>query len=522
MSRYILYARKSTEDKTRQIQSIPDQINALRQLAAIRGCEIVAVIEDEKSAKDIGRKGFSSLIERIKNGEAQGILCWNIDRLSRNPKDSGELMWMLQKGIIEAIITPERTYYPDDSSILLSVETGRSTDYVRKLSTDVKRGMKSKIEQGWLPCRAPVGYRNEREGVKGRKRILPDEPTFVNIRTLWRHLLKNRVPLAELYRFMQSTAPVHVHGDLIAFSSFCRIFRNPFYAGVFTWNGETHVGAHTAMVTQKQFEEVQEMLSGKSAVRQQRDIFPFKGLFRCETCGACITAERHSKRVKYVKEPRHYDYYRCCHTKKGVECREKPMSSKKVEDKIIEEILHLYLPKEIIEFGLMKMRHEPMELEDDPQAEELKRSIRIHEHGIHTMEQNIAMESNAETRAIIKKQIERSQVKVLGYKQELEQLHNKPQALTQEVEDALQLLLVAQDKFQNGSDEERREVVRTLGSNWRIAGQTLVYDPNIVPAAVRKVRERYQLKNPSLEPLKSQSESGVTCCLSDVDAIWSG
>ena len=522
MSGYILYARKSTEDKTRQIQSIPDQINALKALATQKGLTIFDTITDQKSGKSPGRPGFIAMIEHIQSGKAQGILCWELDRLSRNPVDAGTLMWMLQSRQIQEIITPSQIYPCDYNSIVLAVKFGAATQTIRDLSINVKRGMRSKIEQGWLPCRAPIGYRNEWEGIKGRKRILSDQPTFENIRTLWGHLLKNRTPLAELYRMVQSEIPVHMHGRPIAFSSFCRIFHNPFYAGVFVWKGETYAGAHTPMITQREFQEAQNILSGKSNIRQQRDIFPFKGLFHCATCGACITAERHTKNLKSRMDEQHYDYYRCCHTKRGVVCREKPMSKDKIEATILGEILRLYLPKEIIEFGLRKLKQETIERTFNPKTAELERSIGIHERGIRTMEQNIALEPDTDTRAIIKKQIERSRVQKLGYEQELQKLEAEPQERMKELQDSLQLLLEAQDRFTNGSDEERREIVRTLGSNWRISGQSLVYEPNIVPAAMRTVRERYQLKNPPLEPLKSQSECGVLCCLSDVDAIWSG
>lgn len=38
------------------------------------------------------------MLERIEKGEAEGILCWQINRLSRNPVDGGKLSWLLQKG----------------------------------------------------------------------------------------------------------------------------------------------------------------------------------------------------------------------------------------------------------------------------------------------------------------------------------------------------------------------------------------------------------------------------------------
>jgi DNA invertase Pin-like site-specific DNA recombinase len=74
--KYILYARKSTEDKKRQVQSIDDQVKVLTELAKRVGLNVIDTITESKSAKDPDiRPGFSKMIEKIKKGEANGILC---------------------------------------------------------------------------------------------------------------------------------------------------------------------------------------------------------------------------------------------------------------------------------------------------------------------------------------------------------------------------------------------------------------------------------------------------------------
>jgi len=96
--KYFLYARKSSESEDRQVQSIEDQIDKLKTLALQLKIEIVEIYEEAKSAKQPNNRPlFAEMLERIERGEAQGILCWQINRLSRNPVDSGTLQWMLQK-----------------------------------------------------------------------------------------------------------------------------------------------------------------------------------------------------------------------------------------------------------------------------------------------------------------------------------------------------------------------------------------------------------------------------------------
>src|SRR3989338_5940884 len=102
--KYFLYARKSSEGEDLQVQSIDDQINRLKKLAADYGLTIKEILTEAHSAKmPYARPIFNKMIERIEKGEADGILCWQINRLSRNPIDSARVQWMLQNGTIKSI-----------------------------------------------------------------------------------------------------------------------------------------------------------------------------------------------------------------------------------------------------------------------------------------------------------------------------------------------------------------------------------------------------------------------------------
>ena len=122
--KYFIYARKSSESDEKQVQSIGDQTLIMSGIAKSYGLKVVDTITESKSAKEPhGRPEFEKMMERIKKGEAQGILVWKIDRLSRNPIDSATIQWLLQKEVIASIRTPDREYRPEDNALLLSVES---------------------------------------------------------------------------------------------------------------------------------------------------------------------------------------------------------------------------------------------------------------------------------------------------------------------------------------------------------------------------------------------------------------
>ena len=104
---YFLYARKSTDVEDKQVMSIEAQLIELRALARLDGLDVAEEFVEKRSAKMPGRPIFEEMVRRIERGEAQGVICWKIDRLSRNPVDSGRISWLLQQSVVQKIQNPK-------------------------------------------------------------------------------------------------------------------------------------------------------------------------------------------------------------------------------------------------------------------------------------------------------------------------------------------------------------------------------------------------------------------------------
>ena len=180
--RYVLYARKSSESEDRQALSIQSQMYEMKEVAKREKLKIVKIFQESKSAKAPGRPIFGEMMKLIQSKKAEGILCWKIDRLARNPVDEGLIKWLLQNEVIKNIKTFERDYFPEDNVVIASIEFGMANEYIRALSRNVKRGLAEKVRRGEYPCKAPIGFINDH---KARKLILDAERWQYIKRAFW-------------------------------------------------------------------------------------------------------------------------------------------------------------------------------------------------------------------------------------------------------------------------------------------------------------------------------------------------
>ena len=176
--KYIAYCRKSTDEKEKQILSIDQQIYELKQFAQRENLEIVEFLTEAQTAKVPGRKVFADLIRKIEQGEADGIVSWNPDRLARNSIDGGKIIYLLDEGKLKDLKFP--THWFDNTpqgKFMLNIAFGQSKYYVDNLSQNVKRGLHFKAMQGEWPGFAPFGYVNDRN--TRSLKVVPEQAKLV-------------------------------------------------------------------------------------------------------------------------------------------------------------------------------------------------------------------------------------------------------------------------------------------------------------------------------------------------------
>jgi DNA invertase Pin-like site-specific DNA recombinase len=345
---YFLYARKSSESEDRQVQSIDDQVNRLKRLASELKLDIKEILTEAKSAKKPNNRPiFDDMMKRIERGEANGILCWQINRLTRNPIDSGKISWLLQQGILKSIQSIDRQYLPEDNVLLFSVESGVANQYILDLSKNTKRGMRCKLEKGWQTGMPPLGYLNDKEN----KIIINDPERFNLIRKMWDLMLTGIytppkiLDIANKDWGFRTRKFKRVGGKELSRSGIYQIFTNLFYAGIILNNGVQYEGKHEPIITLDEYDRVQMLLGRKGKPRPKTHVFAFTGMIRCGECGCLYTAETKKKLLKKTGELMEYTYYHCTRKTKKINCTQKKV--------IRDDDLEFQIKKEIILYTIL-------------------------------------------------------------------------------------------------------------------------------------------------------------------------
>ena len=116
--KYFAYIRKSSESKERQVLSIPRQND--RVYEQFPGLDIEFIVEEKSAFIPYNRPEFARMLERIENGERQGLISWAPDRLSRNEIDAGKLTYMARNQIIKDLKFCT-SYFENTPDVLRSV-----------------------------------------------------------------------------------------------------------------------------------------------------------------------------------------------------------------------------------------------------------------------------------------------------------------------------------------------------------------------------------------------------------------
>ena len=506
-TKYILYARKSSESEDRQMASIDSQIQELIKLAKDNGLHIIEVMQESMSAKEPGRKVFNEMIEKIKKGEADGILCWKLNRLARNPVDGGTISWALQTEIIKHIFTFGRSYYPTDNVLMMAVELGMANQFIRDLSIDTKRGLRNKAERGWYPCYSALGYMHNPLKTKGEKEIIKDPERFEMVKKMLKMVASGKYTPPEIYnKAINEWKLTSRKGEKPAISTWYHMLNNPFYSGQYEYpaqSGQWFKGKHKSMITQAEFEQIQIILGRKGTTRPRKYSFKYTGAIRCGVCGAAITAEHKAKKCKNGNIHR-YIYYHC--TKRvDPNCHQKVIEENKLEEEILKLLQEIKINPTFLTWAIRKLRQENKE-EIKEKEQRLKKKKKKYKTFDNKLDRLLDMRLNGELSEdeFTTKKGKLSQEK-MHLRADLNACKKDSTSWIDELEKTKETLNFAQDaleKFRQGDESERKKIFRALGSNLSLLDKKLNIKGNNRLVGLMNISSEINSILKRFEPLK--------------------
>lgn len=304
------YIRVSTHD---QEEFSPDsQIKLVRDYAEKHNMVLPTefIFRDDgisgRSAEN--RPGFQMMIAaaREKPRPFECILVWKFSRFARNQEESIVYKSLLKKeNDIDVISISEPILEGPFGGLIERIIEWFDAFYSANLSTEVRRGMTERAERGLPMSVAPFGYKYH----EGELVTVPEEAE--EVKALYRGFLGG-TSMLQLARSLNDRGIRTRRGGLwnnktvryvLTNPTYCGKIRwcpegaNDYYAGVIRENTMIVQGKHEPLVSEEEFERVQDRVTEFSVryshkhdkTPQGGAKFRLQGIVKCGTCGATMS-----------------------------------------------------------------------------------------------------------------------------------------------------------------------------------------------------------------------------------------
>jgi DNA invertase Pin-like site-specific DNA recombinase len=374
MAQYIEYLRKSQMDRDYEDVSVEETLKRHRaildEFTKRNKLNVTVILEEVVSGESLhARPRMLELLELVNTGDFDGVICMDIDRLSRGSgMDSSYIMQVLQVNDCK-IITPDKTYdlnneqdeqYADIKFLFSRMEH-------KTINKRLNAGRASSAQEGrFVGSIAPYGY--EIMKIKGEKgntlKVMPEEAKVVKMIFDWytqegmgtgqiAHRLNDlHIPPRCASKWEQGTIRQILDNEHYIGKTLYkkRPIKKQFVDGKITKKPyrskeyKLYEGRHEPIISEEQFELAQKLRKERN-VRPVRSAYeianPFAGIIKCELCGNNMF--RLTERIVSNAKPRIR-----CKNARNCGCKSHILSD--VEEAIIEAMKE-WLDGYILELG---------------------------------------------------------------------------------------------------------------------------------------------------------------------------
>lgn len=460
-----IYKRKSIfSDKS---DSIDTQSKICREYA-YKNYTVSSIVEYEDegfSGANTDRPGYKKLMEDVKNKKIDILICYKIDRISRNVSDFSSTFNILQKHNIQFVSVKEQ--------IDTSTPLGRAMMYIcsvfaqmerETIAERVKDNLIELAKSGkWPGGKAPIGYKREKVLINGKYHtvLVKNEPELNYLNMIYNKFLQGN-SLGKMETYFRKNGIKTITGNYLHTAQIHQILKNPQYVaatkeiydyfsnkgcimacdrdkftgenGLLVYGRTTGgkkklhtnnppenwivtVGLHKPLIAAEKWLEVQNKFSkNKIDKTRKHEIGLLKGILKCK-CGYLMRV--HHKVDKQYNQI--YNYYFCQkRNRKGAEyCDLKMIDVDLLDNKFINILVKLSTDKQLLMDYVNKL----------PETDILNRDIEMVKKDILSVNRKIqnltaALQENSESVAskYIISEIEKLDTRLIELNYELREI----------------------------------------------------------------------------------------------------
>ncbi len=477
-----VYIRRSQDREDRQYNSIEKQNRNTREVVRENGLDPIYLPEEERSAYKPGRPIFNDMIKDIKNRKARYIAVWHHTRLSRNAFDAGQIIQLMDDGDLLAIYTPGRVFKNTSTDkAFLAIELTFAKKNNDDLSDQVRDSFVEKRNHGEYPGPAPLGYINSILGPKTRN-ITPDPEREEQVIECFEFAGTGTNNLTDVWKHAKDIGLRSRRGKELSKATLSDMLKRRLYTGVFKYGGdEWHQGTYKPLISVELYDKVQIAMGWRKSSNKRPSTtsgryYIYKGLMLCQTCKFNITAYTKPKKLANGSEAE-YIFYTCTKKNKKIKCAEQQLSNQRVEEEVLSHMQEFeiseadgkecsrWLEQHYNEFVKERIRFKPLWLKDMRQAQV----------ALDTLDDKL--ESGTITDERYKLRAAKHEETIARTSQLLEDSGTDASRWLELAKETFSSVINLGEVFQDASDQEKRQLMIFIGSNWYLGNKKVTLTP---------------------------------------------
>lgn len=539
--KFVQYIRRSSKDnEDKQVRSLTGQIEDI-DIQVIKPLNLTDIIllQESKSAFKDERPCFEKMMELLKNGQRNAVMVWHPNRIARNYEDGGRFVQLMSDGKLKIVITPYAIFEntPRDKEYLMTEFTRATRDSDDK-SEVIKRGNRTKLNAGYIPSgRLPEGLihiKNEQGEM-----IQTHNPQQVPLLQKAIKKVTNQImtPMEALdylnkdlrYKTLKTRRG---GGQSLSKSGWYKILSSPIYIGEIHRTEGIFKTGFPRIIDKEQSDKLEIILNRKMKRNRSKKEWAYTGEITCGDCGGAITMEEKWQIICPVCKTKfhrgkqtskcptcntfidqmknskilHYVWLHCGKQKKttnGIKCPQTTIQLKDFEKQVDTVLANMQIPEEYTQWALEWIHLISNEEIQDRSATQTNLQKRF-----NTVQSQLDELLNVLlSRHVTEEEYQNKKELLLLEKQELKEKLDKTSKRADDwmehTERTFMFATHARYWFEHGTTEQKRTILKTLGSNLTLKDKKLFIQERKPFIEVKKMKEIADLQKQSFEPTEN-------------------